>query len=127
MIKAVLAIATLGASSALACEDNTAVVLAPQKQATPEAVIVLPDIPLAQPFSARIKFCHSGSITKLDVDAIMPAHQHGMNYLPTITDLGAGIYQVDGLVFHMPGIWEFQVEVTLGAEVSLYTHSVTIR
>ncbi|WP_299930460.1 hypothetical protein [uncultured Pelagimonas sp.] len=127
MIKAVLAIAVLAASSALACEDNIGVVLTAQKPAAPEAVIVLPDIPLAQPFSARIKLCHGGFVTKLNVDAIMPAHQHGMNYVPTITDLGAGNHQVDGLVFHMPGIWEFQVEVTQGAEVNRYTHSVTIR
>jgi len=43
---------------------------------------------------------------KLDVDATMPAHRHGMNYAPTVTAAGLGRWRVEGMLFHMPGRWE---------------------
>ena len=36
----------------------------------------------------------------------MPAHQHGLNYAPEVSALGDGTFRVDGLLFHMPGLWE---------------------
>ncbi len=47
----------------------------------------------------------------LRVDAIMPAHQHGMNYAPSLRQIGPGLYRADGLMFHMPGLWEFRFEL----------------
>jgi hypothetical protein len=41
------------------------------------------------------------------VDAWMPAHRHGMNYAPAVQALGGGRYRAEGLLFHMPGEWEF--------------------
>jgi ferredoxin len=47
----------------------------------------------------------------LRVDAVMPAHRHGMNYAPSLREVGPGHYRADGLMFHMPGLWEFRFEL----------------
>ena len=44
---------------------------------------------------------------RLQVDAQMPAHRHGMNYRPTVKALGPGRWRAEGLLFHMAGQWEF--------------------
>ena len=48
----------------------------------------------------------------LRVDAFMPIHKHGMNYLPVVTNTAKGHYVADGLMFHMPGEWrlDFKLE-----------------
>jgi len=48
----------------------------------------------------------------LRVDATMPAHRHGMNYRPTVVATGDGRFRAEGLLFHMPGAWEFAFDVT---------------
>ena len=47
----------------------------------------------------------------LRVDAQMPAHRHGMNYRPGVTTVAPGRFRADGLLFHMPGQWEFVFDV----------------
>ena len=47
----------------------------------------------------------------LAVDAHMPAHRHGMNYRPSVTPAGAGRWRAEGLLFHMPGEWEFRFDL----------------
>ena len=47
----------------------------------------------------------------LKIDAQMPEHRHGMNYAPSVTRLGPGRWRADGLMFHMPGKWEFVFEL----------------
>lgn len=47
------------------------------------------------------------------VDAHMPEHRHGMNYRTTVTGNG-GKYRAEGLMFHMPGRWEYIFEVRGG-------------
>ena len=51
---------------------------------------------------------------QLRVDARMPAHQHGMNYKPTVSANGANRYKAEGLMFHMPGRWELVFELQAG-------------
>ena len=53
------------------------------------------------------------------VDATMPAHGHGMNTEPTITDNEDGTFTVEGMKFHMESPtpeekWVIGVEVTQG-------------
>ena len=47
----------------------------------------------------------------LRVDARMPAHQHGMNYRPTVAAAGDGRFAARGLMFHMPGAWELSFDI----------------
>ena len=48
---------------------------------------------------------------ELAVDAVMPAHGHGMNYAPKPVALGAAPVSVRGLLFHMPGVWRLLFSV----------------
>lgn len=56
------------------------------------------------------------------VDASMPEHRHGMNYRPRVSG-EAGRYRVEGLMFHMPGRWEFVVEIRAGGRTERATLS----
>lgn len=61
-------------------------------------------------FSLEIAICSKsgGALPEtLKVDATMPQHRHGMNYAPTVKKLAPGRWQAEGLMFHMPGKWEF--------------------
>lgn len=50
-------------------------------------------------------------VSGVKVDATMPAHQHGMNYAPTVTSESEGLFRANGLLLHMPGHWEFTFEL----------------
>jgi len=60
-------------------------------------------------FSVEVAACaKNGPAPKaLKIDAHMPEHRHGMNYKPTVKPAGPGRWQAEGLMFHMPGKWEF--------------------
>jgi hypothetical protein len=45
------------------------------------------------------------------VDAWMPAHKHGMNYKAEVKSYGGGRFYATGLMFHMPGLWQFLFDV----------------
>ncbi len=63
---------------------------------------------------------------ELLVDAWMPEHRHGMNYRPSVTVLGGGRYRAEGLLFHMPGRWEFLFELRGGGGTERFAHAVRI-
>ena len=68
---------------------------------------------LGEFFSVIVSACqrHAQRVANLKVDATMPAHQHGMNYLPTVTAEGRGQFTARGLLLHMPGRWEFAFDL----------------
>ena len=46
------------------------------------------------------------------VDGGMPAHAHGLPTQPrVVADLGNGDYRLEGLRFHMPGLWEIAITI----------------
>ncbi len=48
----------------------------------------------------------------LGIEGGMPAHDHGLPTAPRITSrAGAGNYRLEGLRFHMPGVWELRVQI----------------
>jgi hypothetical protein len=55
---------------------------------------------------------HKISDATLDVDAAMPAHQHGMIRRPTVETRPDGSFIVRGMLFHMSGRWELYLDVT---------------
>jgi hypothetical protein len=69
----------------------------------------------------------SPSAEAVRVDARMPAHGHGMNYVAKVKVLGDGRYRADGLMFHMPGRWELVFDVTAGAVSERVTQGVELR
>jgi cytochrome c peroxidase len=68
-----------------------------------------PPIAVASHFALEIAACSRSGLAprSLKVDAHMPEHRHGMNYLPEVKALGPGRWRAEGLMFHMPGKWEF--------------------
>lgn len=61
------------------------------------------------------KRTHDRAPVTVTVDAIMPAHRHGMNTFPRITQTGPGHFVVTGMRFHMPGQWEMYIDIREGA------------
>lgn len=73
-------------------------------------------VPALEPFSLEVEIEGGGGVPLQDgalvlVDAAMPHHGHGMNFVPEITRVGPGRYAVEGMLFHMRGRWELFVDV----------------
>ena len=41
----------------------------------------------------------------------MPDHGHGTDREPSISPMGNGVYEVDDVVYTMPGLWHLNVEI----------------
>jgi hypothetical protein len=65
-------------------------------------------------------------IRGLRMDAEMPEHRHGMNYLPRVAPAGDGRYTGEGFLFHMPGLWRFLFDVERAGRVDRLTSEVEI-
>ena len=87
-------------------------------------------IAVGQHFAMDVVVCAKGSggtpAGDLRVDAHMPEHRHGMNYQPTVTPGSPGRYRADGLLFHMPGLWEFVFDVRADGRTDRVTRGVTL-
>jgi len=72
-----------------------------------------PSIQVGTHFALDIGVCAKNGVEpeSVKVDAQMPEHKHGMNYAPAVKKIGPGKWQAEGLMFHMPGRWEFVFEV----------------
>ena len=42
----------------------------------------------------------------------MPDHGHGTDREPSISPMGNGVYEVDDVVYTMPGLWHLNVEIS---------------
>ena len=79
--------------------------------------LLVPDIPLADPFDIEVEVWTDESMNEpatfdqLFVDAGMPHHRHGMNVVPEIESLSPGRWIARGMLLHMPGRWQFYVDV----------------
>ena len=77
-------------------------------------------ITVSRHFALDLVVCPKSGVRVPDtlrVDATMPAHRHGMNYKTSVSGKGGGRYRVEGLMFHMPGHWEFAFDVVTGDSV----------
>ncbi|WP_413719319.1 hypothetical protein [Silicimonas sp. MF1-12-2] len=83
--------------------------MAPLSLGAPEVSVSFGRPPVARPFSMELTFCE-GAPDRFEIDVSMPAHQHGMNYSPKISELGEGRFLVEGMFFHMPGVWQIRVD-----------------
>lgn len=81
---------------------------------------------VSKPFALLLKVCPAQA-KLLRVDAAMPEHRHGMNYRPSLNDLGDGRWQAEGLLWHMPGRWELRIDVQLDGQTEVLRQSVTLR
>jgi hypothetical protein len=81
------------------------------------ALVAEPSIRVSEPFALAITLCGDGAPKLLRLDAGMPAHRHGMNYRPTLSAVGPGVWRAEGMMFHMPGVWEVRLEIEGGPAV----------
>lgn len=51
------------------------------------------------------------------LDARMEEHEHGMLREVQLVRSGPGRWRADGLLFHMVGVWQFQIDVREGARI----------
>ena len=118
-IVAVLALVSPG----LACEapEGWRAMRTKSGSAIAAAKIESASLKVGQPFVLEVQACLDGRLT---VDAVMPAHGHGMNYFPIVMRTGAGSYRAQGMVFHMPGRWEVRVDTYWSG--SLSEHRLTL-
>ena len=85
---------------------------------------------VGKPFAVELVVCPKdpqARITSIEVDARMPEHRHGMNYKATVKPQADGRYRAEGLMFHMPGRWEFMFDIRDAQGVEHLTHDTTIR
>jgi hypothetical protein len=85
--------------------------------------VPVPDpIPFNESFKLLVTIARAASPTvperaaRLELDATMPAHGHGMNRTPAVTAKGDGTFLVDGMLFHMSGEWNLIFHVYVGTE-----------
>lgn len=74
-------------------------------------------IAVGEHFVVEVAVCAKGNAalpSAILVNAWMPEHRHGMNYKSGVSALGGGRFRAEGLMFHMPGRWEFLFD--LGGE-----------
>lgn len=60
------------------------------------------------------------------VDAHMPEHRHGMNYKAEVAAAPGGRYTAEGLMFHMPGRWEFVFDLRSGGKTDRLIQSIVL-
>lgn len=115
-------------AAALACQPaEDAVELSPDRDDAPDGFIQLASPPVSAPFPLSLWFCDAADLIDVKVTAIMPAHQHGMNYEPEVTFVTEEIVQVDGMVFHMPGEWQIQIDVVDAVWRAAYTYDIVVK
>ncbi len=74
-------------------------------------------IPFNQPFQLQVAVLdgedHSTLLSgsTIGVAGWMPDHGHGMSRFPRVESTGDGRFAVHGMLFHMLGLWEIQVDV----------------
>ena len=124
-----IAVLFAGLNSALACEGAGNQRLEPADAHQLDLYARLGPIEVAQPFGFELFVCGDtrSASHKVDVDAWMPAHQHGMNYTPTVTQRDANVFDVTNMVFHMPGAWQIKVSIETAAGRELHLVDIRVR
>lgn len=84
----------------------------------------VPPLKVGEHFAVDFAVCPAPDSAR--VDAWMPEHRHGMNYRPTVSMQGHGVYRAEGLMLHMAGRWELVFEVRSGAQTERLAASVRL-
>ncbi|MFT5465812.1 MAG: cytochrome c peroxidase [Verrucomicrobiales bacterium] len=77
-------------------------------------------------FSLDLRVEPASEGLEVSVNADMPAHRHGMNTQPEVTEVESGRYRVDGMLFHMAGDWVIEVEITEGTRTERVSFPVYV-
>lgn len=86
-------------------------------------------IAVGKHFSIELAICPKAGVQlpeSVRVDAHMPEHRHGMNYKAEVVAAPGGRYRAEGLMFHMPGRWEFIFDVRSGGKTDRLAQSLAL-
>ncbi len=85
-------------------------------------------ISTGEPLSVDVAICSNDDVVvdRFKLDATMPAHGHGMNYVPEIKEQGKNQYTASGLFLHMPGKWRFEVSFSADGKTHRFFRDVDI-
>jgi hypothetical protein len=87
-------------------------------------------VAIGRRFSIDIVVCpRSGAEApgRVGVDAQMPEHGHGMNYVPSVVAQGGGRWRAEGLLLHMAGRWELSIVLHRGAQAETLRHDLQLK
>ncbi len=87
---------------------------------------------VSHPFPVTVTVCGKNiAEAVIELDAMMPAHGHGMNYEPPHTvvanDNESQRVMVQGVVLHMPGDWQWSVDVRTPDTNQVLTQSFKVQ
>lgn len=117
-------------SMGVSCDSDAEFVL--QDEDFKVNIQTMNNIAVSQPFAVQLTVCGDDvQNAQVTLDATMPTHGHGMNYAPSHTvltqDNNSQQLQVDGLVLHMPGSWQWSVDLKAGEVRKTLTQDFTVR
>ena len=87
-------------------------------------------VEIGKHFAVELAYCikdGAGAVDSVRVDAHMPEHRHGMNYKTVVTSTGPRGYRAEGLMFHMPGRWEYIFELRAQGATERLTTSMVLQ
>ena len=131
MMRLVLAAAAAAPLALLACEAPAGFPL--RADSAHYAVFFRTDpaaLEVGKYFSVEAVACAktgAAAPTGLKVDAQMPAHRHGMNSRATVEQTAPGRFLARGLMFHMPGVWQFMFDVQVPGGSERATRDVDLK
>jgi hypothetical protein len=102
-----------------------------QSDATRVAFVAKPTpAPVGRHFELHFVVCSGTQLrsdARVQVDADMPAHRHGMNYRAAVSPLADGVQRAEGLMFHMPGTWRVIFDVVLDGRTLRLTREIEVQ
>ena len=106
---------------------------APGRIESSDVVVLFRTVPspieIGQHFTVEALVCPMppiGAAAGFMVDARMPEHRHGMNYRARVFRKPDGIYVAEGLLFHMPGLWQLMFDVERGGRMERLTTDIDL-
>ena len=130
-LAAIVLVVGAGAAAADACDVPAG--FTPRGRVEQSGVILVyrtvpPTIEVGKHFSLDALVCADSGTPVLErVDATMPEHRHGMNYRATVGAKGPGRYVAEGLMFHMPGLWQLVFDVERAGQRTRLTSDLDLQ
>ena len=89
-------------STAVACADVDA--LMSSSESGSDAALSMDNRSVSEPFEGRIWLCDGQSFSDVKLEAVMPAHNHGLVYDPEITRNEDGSFMVKNLLKNLKSL-----------------------
>ena len=130
-MRLLLCVALFAALAGEAAGSSTVTVNVTSKQKLFTATVTHPDpLPVEQLHVWTVRLFdrkhHAVTRARIKVTGDMPAHGHGLPTAPVAVARGHGVYQLQGMMFQMPGLWYVQLRVRAGNRLDTLRIKFTI-